>query len=213
MNCEFEISEKISYIKAGNEPLSADIGIIRTDSAIWLYDVGNDIRKLPKLGKKCNVILSHFHDDHTGSLAFVDFDKAYMGKLTYEYLIKKNAFIKTLSQNEPGRLIVISDHNVHVDGLNIFPIPSSHAKGCLGLKVDDYAFMGDALYSKADATHFIYNSQLLLSEINVLKSLSASKLLVSHYPGLIRDRLEVIKELENYYGMRDKNTSEIRIKR
>ena len=43
------ISERISYIEATEEPLSADIGIIRCGDTEWLYDVGNDLRSLDGL--------------------------------------------------------------------------------------------------------------------------------------------------------------------
>ena len=39
---EIAINEKISYIACSENPLSADIGIIRDGTEIWLYDVGND---------------------------------------------------------------------------------------------------------------------------------------------------------------------------
>ena len=36
-----QISDKISYIPATENPLSADIGIIRDGGQTWLFDVGN----------------------------------------------------------------------------------------------------------------------------------------------------------------------------
>ena len=37
---EIRINGKISYIKASENPLSADIGIIRENGTTWLFDVG-----------------------------------------------------------------------------------------------------------------------------------------------------------------------------
>ena len=37
---EIRINEKISYIPAADEPLSADVGIIRDEGKLWLFDVG-----------------------------------------------------------------------------------------------------------------------------------------------------------------------------
>lgn len=34
-----KINDKISYIKASENPLSADVGIINVCGATWLYDV------------------------------------------------------------------------------------------------------------------------------------------------------------------------------
>ena len=37
-----EISDKISYIKASENPLSAHVGIINVCGATWRHDVGNN---------------------------------------------------------------------------------------------------------------------------------------------------------------------------
>lgn len=39
---ELRISEHIRYIECSDDPLSADIGIIRGGDREWLFDVGND---------------------------------------------------------------------------------------------------------------------------------------------------------------------------
>ena len=88
----------------------------------------------------------------------------------------------------------------------------SHCKGCLGLEVDEtYAFVGDALYSKARDGYYVFNAQLVKEEIAVLKGLKAPYLLVSHYKGLLRPRDEVIAELEALYRAWDKNSAEIKV--
>lgn len=65
---EIRINKKISFIAASENPLSADIGIIRENGSIWLYDVGNGEDHLPNSGKDYYVVLSHFHQDHTGNI-------------------------------------------------------------------------------------------------------------------------------------------------
>ena len=40
------INDAISYIEASDDPLSADVGIVKTDGGVWLYDVGNGERAL-----------------------------------------------------------------------------------------------------------------------------------------------------------------------
>lgn len=192
------LGSNLSYIECSDNPLSADIGIVETENGTWLYDVGNNPSKLVGLDDKYNIVLSHFHADHIGALKCVQAKEIYSGKFTYDHIKCGN----------------IVNCDLYIDGLHIFPIPSSHAKGCVGLETGDYAFVGDAIYSKVDATHYIYNAQLLKSEIAVLKSLKASKLLVSHYPGLIRERLAVIDELEQIYKMyRVGDSPEIRVPR
>ena len=195
---EIIINEKVSYIECSEDPLSADIGIIRDGDAVWLYDVGNDERAISELTGNYNVVLSHFHQDHTGNI----------GKITV-----KEAFVSDETKRHV-QMGTVADKDIYIGNLHIFPLPSSHCKGCLGLEVDEaYAFVGDALYSKFRDGYYIFNTQLVKDEIAVLKSLKAPYLLVSHFKGLIRRRDEVIAELEELYQHRDKNSPEIKIKR
>ena len=190
------INERISYIEATEEPLSADIGIIRCGDTEWLYDVGNDVRSLDGLDGQYNVVLSHFHQDHTGSL-----DKIRVGEL----------YVSGATFRHTGWGTVVNGE-LTIGDLRIFQIPSSHTKGCLGLEIgNEYAFVGDALYCKAKDGHYAYNAQLLKDEIEVLKELKASKLLVSHFKGLVRPKDEVIAELEQIYSKREKNNPDIRV--
>lgn len=192
------INEKISYIECSDDPLSADIGIIRNGDSVWLYDVGSDERAIAELTDHYNIVLSHFHQDHIGNI----------GKLNI-----KEAFVS----DETKRLVqmgTIVDGDIYIGNLHIFPLPSSHCKGCLGLEVDEtYAFVGDALYSKFRDGYYIFNTQLVKDEITVLKKLKAPYLLVSHFKGLVRCRDEVIAELTELYHCRDKNSPEIKVKR
>ena len=190
------INERISYIEATEEPLSADIGIIRCGDTEWLYDVGNDERSLAGLDGQYNVVLSHFHQDHTGSL-----DKIRVGEL----------YVSGATFRHTGWGTVVNGE-LTIGDLRIFQIPSSHTKGCLGLEIgNEYAFVGDALYCKAKDGHYAYNAQLLKDEIEVLKELKASKLLVSHFKGLVLPKDEVIAELEQIYSKREKNNPDIRV--
>ena len=192
------INEKISYIECSEDPLSADIGIIRDGDAVWLYDVGGDERAITELTGNYNVVLSHFHQDHTGN----------MGKLSI-----KEAFVSHETKRHV-QMGTVADKDIYIGNLHIFPLPSSHCEGCLGLEVDEtYAFVGDALYSKFRDGYFIFNTQLVKDEIAVLKRLKAPYLLVSHFKGMVRRRDEVIAELEELYSLRVGNRSEIRVKK
>ena len=191
------INEKISYIECSDDPLSADIGIIRNGDAVWLYDVGSDERAISELTGKYNVVLSHFHQDHTGNIGKLNIKEAFVSHETKRHV----------------QMGTVADRDIYIDNLHIFPLPSSHCKGCLGLEVDEtYAFVGDALYSKFRDGYYILNAQLVKEEIAVLKKLKAPYLLVSHFKGMVRRRNEVIAELEELYHYRDKNSSEIKVK-
>ena len=192
------INEKISYIECSDDPLSADIGIIRDGDAVWLYDVGSDERAISELTGNYNVVLSHFHQDHTGNIGKLNIKEAFVSPETKRHV----------------QMGTVADKDIFVGNLHIFPLPSSHCKGCLGLEVDEtYAFVGDALYSKFRDGYYIFNAQLVKEAIAVLKKLKAPYLLVSHFKGLVRCRDEVIAELTELYQYRDKNSAEIKVKR
>ena len=194
---EILINDKISCLEGSEDLLSADIGIIRDESGVWLYDVGSDERVASKLRESYRVVLSHFHKDHTGNLGKVKIREAFVSHETQRHV----------------HMGTIVDKDLFIGGLHIFPIPSSHCKGCLGLEVEEtYAFVGDALYSKFRDGFFIFNTQLVREEIAVLKTLKATYLLVSHQKGLVRPRDEVIGELEELYRSREKNSPEIKVR-
>ncbi len=193
-----QISNDIKYIEASDNPLSADIGIVQNKNGIWLYDVGNDRNSIIPLTGKYNVVLSHFHLDHVGNLEQLNIENLYVSPFTFDHV---------------GKGIVVRD-DIYVDNLHIFPLPSSHTKGSLGLEIDEtYAFIGDAIYSKSNAEYYIYNAQLLKEEIEVLKKLKAKYLLISHLKGMIMNKDKVVQNLEDIYSVRDKSSSEIFVKK
>lgn len=192
------INEKISCIECSDDPLSADIGIIRDGDAVWLYDVGSDERAISELTGNYNIVLSHFHQDHTGNIVRLNIKETFVSDETKRHV----------------QMGTVADRDIYIGNLHIFPLPSSHCKGCLGLEVDEtYAFVGDALYSKFRDGYYIFNARLVKDEIAVLQNLKAPYLLVSHFKGLVRRRDEVIAELTELYQHRDKDSAEIRVKR
>ncbi|MBQ3500781.1 MAG: hypothetical protein IJA70_05090, partial [Oscillospiraceae bacterium] len=91
--------------------------------------------------------------------------------------------------------------------IHIFPLPSSHAKGSVGLETGDYAFLGDATYATMKQGRVCYNASVLKEEITVLKNLSAKFFLISHDEKFIRPKEEIIAELEEIYSKRDPKES------
>ena len=192
------INDRISYIEASDDPLSADIGIIKSGEESWLYDVGNGEENAYGLTGSYNIVLSHFHSDHTGNIERVSAKELYVSSETFKHVRKDT--------------IVTGD--IYAGDMHIFQLPSCHCKGSLGLEVGGtYAFVGDALYCKVKDGCLAYNAQLLKAEIAVLKSLDAQYLLVSHFKGLVREKSEVLDELEEIYKMREKNKAEIILKK
>jgi len=190
------INDRIRYVEASDAPLSADIGIVRDGGGVWLYDVGNGEKNISDLTGSYHIVLSHFHADHTGNIGRIQAKTLYVSGETFAHVHRGT--------------IVQAD--LYIGDMHIFPLPSSHAKGCLGLEVGEtYAFVGDALYCKVRDGCYIYNAQLLKEEIAVLGALRSPYLLVSHWGGLIRKKEDALKELKAIYAMRSKSASEIKV--
>ena len=85
------IGERIKYMPAENDPLSADVYYIEGDKYCYVYDVGNDgrsLRYINQIGEEKIVILSHHHKDHTGNIADIHYRDLCVGKKTYEAIGK-----------------------------------------------------------------------------------------------------------------------------
>ena len=183
-----KVTDRISYIKATEKPLSADVGIIEGDESVPIL--------LNKISKPKNAVISHFHPDHMENLEHVDLNGVYLGTNTFKY----------------AKRGTVVDKDVFIDdgiAIHIFPLPSSHAKGSLGMEIGDYAFLGDATYSTMKQGKVCYNVSVLKEEIAVLKNLSAKFFLISHDEKFIRPKEEIIEELEEIYKKRDPKESYI----
>ncbi len=187
------LTDSISYFPAAESPLSADVGIIRCADATWIFDVGSSeeaaaaINAIP--GQK-NVVLSHFHADHSDNVRCVEYDALYAGKYTCRKL---------------GAGTEVEEHMYFENGIHLFPLPSSHSKGCVGLEYEDYAFLGDAVYSMKKDGKIAYNTGLLKELITTLKSIRADWFLLSHSEPFAQPKAEVIAQMEEIYACRINN--------
>ncbi|MDE7260743.1 MAG: MBL fold metallo-hydrolase [Oscillospiraceae bacterium] len=194
------IDERLSYWKASQEPLSADIGVLEGDKYTWIFDVGNSleaadcIRSIP--GPK-RVVLSHFHQDHIGNWREVEFETLYQGAYTFRHTGVGEIIRGSLTLEDGA-------------SIRLFEIPSSHAKGCIGMEVDEkYVFLGDATYCARTQGRPAYNANLLADELRVLRALKAQYFLLSHNDVFIRRKEEVLAELEEIYACRDSQSTYI----
>ncbi len=187
------IIDKISYIKATENPLSADVGVIYGEDYVYLFDVGNSdvtLEAIDGLEKEKKVILSHFHPDHIGNLDRGQWQEIFLGKNTFGYT---------------HRGTVVEQDIYLEDGvkLHIFPLPSSHAKGSIGLEVNGkYAFLGDATYATQKAGKVVYNAGILAEEIRVLEKLDAKYFMLSHREPFVQEKEVVLSELKAIYARR-----------
>ena len=197
----FVLEKGIFFIPAQTKPLSSDVVIIEGEQFIWLYDVGAEER-IPKQmnayansqNKEIKVVLSHFHPDHITNLSQINASEVFVGKQTFSY----TGVGKIITQPEE---IMDGERKLH-----IFPIPSSHAKGCLGLEVDEtFCFLGDAIYSTTKKQKNVYNAGTLKETIEVLQGIKAPYFASAHREPFVRPKSGTMRFLKEIYQKRQKN--------
>ena len=105
--------------------------------------------------------------------------------------------------------IYIQDGDV---SLHIFPLPSSHAKSCVALEVnEEWCFLGDALYAMQKCGHNLYNAGILKEEINVLQNIKAEKFMLSHRTPFEKPKGIIMRWLGEIYDRRVKGEVYIEI--
>ncbi len=188
------LTERISYLPATSNPLSSDVIIIHGDKYEWIYDVGCSdaaFEYIESIKKDKIIVISHFHADHTGNLHRVTFQKMYCGSYT------KNRFGFGTEVITP----ITFDDGIE---LTLFPIPSSHSNGSLGIVIDNkYALLGDSVYAMTKNGKAAYNVNFLKDMISTLESIDATKFLLSHKAGLQVEKPQIIAELKEIYAKRD----------
>ncbi len=231
-----KLTDRIQYLQVSYEPLSADVVVVRGDSAWWIFDVGacdmavDFINALPRVfvdarvGENAanldscsdasvplqkNIVISHFHRDHLLNVV-----RHCNGEvlLDFDTLYVGSHASKVVGELGGREKVTVTTPLSFDDGvkIQILPIPNSHAKGSLILVVDDFVFLGDATYPMVGhGTPDVYNVQILGEQIKFLKSLAATRFCLSHKRGLVRDKDSVIQFLESVYARRQKNENYI----
>lgn len=97
---------------------------------LWFYDVGDGEENADPRMEGANIVLSHFHRDHTGNIERIHEGALYGSKETCRHM---------------GRGTIVEQERTE-GRLRIFPLPSSHARGCLGLEVDGGTLLLAMLY-------------------------------------------------------------------
>lgn len=198
-----DIDLRISCIRASDNPLSADVIVVKGDKYTWLFDVGasdESAKFINSIEGPKAVVISHFHQDHMANLSRVNFDNLYVGNFT---------FTKINSGNVVDREFFFDD------GMKIVlrPVASSHSKGSVVMEVDEkFLFLGDSIYCRMMNGKCVYDAGLLLEQIRFLKQVKASNCLVSHADVIVRKTSSVIMELENIYSRRQGNEPYIEVR-
>ena len=196
-----KINQDIFYLPSTMKPFSCDIVFIKDkkNDCTWIFDVGfgsasADVINLwpsacleeEQWPSQKNIVISHFHPDHIANLPMVKFDNLYVSAYTKKYTLK-------------GSVISAPQD---FGSLQILPMPSSHAKGCLALIFGDYAFLGDGAFCKYKGSHHIYNQQLLKEMIAFLEALPCKYFALDHEQNFIQNRQSVIAIYKDIYSRR-----------
>ncbi len=193
------IDTYLSYIEHTENPLSSDVFVINKENCVFLFDCGNNpsfISIFKALGK-FRIVFSHFHLDHIGNLSKLTPEDIYLSKNTFGYIHKGQ---------------IINEKTLLLKGfLEIIPISSSHAKGCLALNINHtYCLLGDATYATSKDGKQVYNAQLLKGLIDDLKKIDTKFFILSHDPRLIKKE-DLLSSLNNIYATREANNSYIAV--
>ena len=183
----YTIGEKIKYLPAANEPLSADVYCVEGDQYCYVYDVGDDDRSLQyinQIGKEKVVVLSHYHKDHTGNIADLYYRDLYVGKKTYESI---------------GKGIIVEDKLTINDGvkIEIAHCISPHTDGSLIITVDnEYTLIADLYFTRPP-----FDKEKAMKMIDSLRSIDTKYFVISHQEDekvIPKDKL--ITELTAYFN-------------
>ena len=180
------LDERIQYLPANNNPLSADVYFIKGDKYCYLYDVGNDDHSLHCINHvdmEKVIILSHYHKDHTGNIEHIDVRNLYIGKKTHEIL---------------GKGKIVEDAFTINDGVKIevIPCPSPHTEGSLIINVNNkYTFIADLYFTRPP-----FDISLATKMIESLKNIDTMYFVVSHQEEeKVIPKEKLIAELLDYF--------------
>lgn len=181
------IGERIKYLPATNDPLSADVYCIEGDECCYVYDVGNDDRSLQyinQISKERIVILSHHHKDHTGNIVGIHYRDLYVGKQTTEVI---------------GKGSIVEDKLTINDGvkIEIAYCVSPHAEGSLIITVDnEYTLIADLYFTRPP-----FDKEKAMKMIDSLRNIDTKYFVISHQVDeKVIPKEKLIAELSVYFG-------------
>lgn len=149
------------FAEGSEEPLSSRSYLVVGEEKALLFDAGANPAQPPSirlfLGKEPECIAySHFHADHIGNQSSYPSSHSYGSKMTGRYARVDE--------------IVASPKTIDLGGLSVtlLPVPSSHAKGCLVLRLDgmEAYLLGDLLSCNVNRAGNAYYDRSLFYEMD-----------------------------------------------
>lgn len=180
------IDKRISYLPATGNPLSADVYFIDGDEYCYIYDVGNNdysLHHINQITKEKNIILSHYHKDHTGNIDRINYRSLYVGKKTYETI---------------GKGIIVEDNFTIHDGVKIevMHCASPHTEGSLIVTIDnEYTLIADLYFTRPP-----FDINKAITMIEALKKIDTNYFVISHQEDTnVISKEKLIMALSGYF--------------
>lgn len=194
-----KVSDTIRIIEQDTSIISSSIGIVSGNDFSIMIDTGASADQIKTLeeGIKTKelpdnikyVVISHFHPDHLSNLKYLPSLKVIASKNTSRY-----THVDQIVDKE----ITLDLKNIK---LVIFPLPSIHAKGSLGIYLPDeqITFIGDALCMKEKEGKPYTNKDVTLNMINVLRTYPTKRYILGHEPSSLTQK-QINDYLTNIYS-------------
>ena len=176
------ITERIKYLPATSNPLSADVYFINGDKYCYLYDVGSDdnaLQCINQIDKEKVVFLSHYHIER------LDVHNLYVGKKTYETI---------------GKGKIVEDIFTVNDGvkIEIIPCESPHTEGSLIINIDnEYTLIADLYFTRPP-----FDVSKAMRMIETLENIDTKYFVVSHQEDeKVIPKKNLLVELSDYFSI------------
>ena len=181
------ITERIKYLPATCDPLSADVYFIEGDKYCYIYDVGNDdnsLHHINEVKKEKIVVLSHYHDDHVGNIDCINYRNLYVGKKTYE----------TIGNGKLVEDVITINDGVKIE---IIHCTSPHTDGSLILNVDnEYTLIADLYFTRPP-----FDRDKAIKMIDILNNINTKYFVISHQEDeKIVSKEKLVAELLDYFN-------------
>jgi glyoxylase-like metal-dependent hydrolase (beta-lactamase superfamily II) len=181
------ITERIKYLPATCDPLSADVYFIEGDKYCYIYDVGNDdnsLHHINEVEKEKIVVLSHYHEDHVGNIDCINYRNLYVGKKTYE----------TIGNGKLVEDVITINDGVKIE---IIHCTSPHTDGSLILNVDnEYTLIADLYFTRPP-----FDRDKAIKMIDILNNINTKYFVISHQEDVkIVSKEKLVAELLDYFN-------------
>lgn len=181
------ITERIKYLPATCDPLSADVYFIEGDKYCYIYDVGSDdnsLHHINEVEKEKIVVLSHYHKDHVGNIDCINYRNLYVGKKTYEAIGKGKLVEEVITINDGIKIEIIHCMSPHTDGSLILNVDN------------EYTLIADLYFTRPP-----FDRDKAIEMIDILKNINTKYFVISHQEDeKIVSKEKLVAELLDYFN-------------